>query len=81
MDLDPFEESTLMSKDHVLRGTYSLSNSLEVDISGIRHLNTFVYACSLKANLLCAACMLCLTPLQSTQQTPTGGSSRAIAQK
>lgn len=51
MDLDPDEESVLMSKDHVLRGTYSLSISLRVDVSGIRHLNTIVYACSLKLNL------------------------------
>jgi len=50
-DLDPDEESLLMSKDHVLRGAFSLSISLRVDTSGIRHLNTFVFACSLKLNL------------------------------
>lgn len=50
-DLDPDEESMLMSKDRVLRGAHSLSISLRVDISRIRHLNTFVYACSLKLNL------------------------------
>lgn len=63
----------LMSKGHVLRGAYSLSVSLRVDISGIRHLNTFVYACSLKVNLDSTACVLCLTPLQSTQHILTGG--------
>lgn len=51
MDLDPDEESMLMSKDHVLRGVYYLSVSLRVGISGIRHLNNFMYACSLKLNL------------------------------
>lgn len=66
MELDPFEESAFMSKDHVLRGTNSLSISLRMGISGIKHLNTFVFACSLKANLQCAACVLCLTPLQSS---------------
>lgn len=45
------KESMLMSKDHVLRGAYSLSVSLRVDISGIRHLNNFVYAWSLKLKL------------------------------
>lgn len=59
MDLDPIEESTLMSKDHVLRGTYALSISLRVGIRGIRHLNTFVYV---KANLQCAACYVVLDP-------------------
>ncbi|CAM9865575.1 unnamed protein product [Bubo scandiacus] len=42
MDLHPDEEYVFMSKDCVLRGAYSLSISLRVDINGIRHLNTFV---------------------------------------